>query len=160
MVEGQETMDPAPEQPGVAMVPEATQPEAGAALGALAFPLGVAYTPPGKRLLSWLLESVLMSVTLGIGWLIWALSTVKTGQTPAKKLLGIRVIDLGTGAPATLGKMFWVRGLLGGLVASIAFPVTLGILAFMPFWDKRNQTLYEKVSSTVVVDDPQGLMVR
>ena len=76
-----------------------------------------------------------------------------TGQTPAKKLLGLRVLDLETMRAATLGKMFWSRGVLGGLVASIAFPVTLYILCFMPFWDDRNQNLYDKVSNTLVMRD-------
>jgi len=47
--------------------------------------------------------------------------------------------------------MFWVRGLLAGLVASVAIPITLGILLFMPFWDKNNENIWDKVSGTRVV---------
>lgn len=82
--------------------------------------------------------------------------TASTGQTPAKKLLNIRVIDAATLQPVTMGRMFWVRGLLGGLVAWFAFTLTLGVLALMPFWDKRNQTVFEKVSGTLVVEDPKN----
>ena len=32
--------------------------------------------------------------------------------------------------------------------------LTLGVLLFMPFWDKRNQNLWDKVSNTFVVTDP------
>ena len=33
------------------------------------------------------------------------------------------------------------------------FGMTLGILGLMPLWDKRNQSVYDKVSSTVVVSE-------
>jgi len=49
--------------------------------------------------------------------------------------------------------MFFVRGLLGGIVAAFAITFTIGILLFMPFWDKRNQNLWDKVSNTYVVHD-------
>lgn len=123
---------------------------------ALVLPAGATLTDPWKRLGSWLLEGILATVTLGIGWLIWAAMIASNGQTPAKKLLGIRVITANRIEPASFAKMFWVRGILAGLVASIAFSFTLGVLIFMPFWDKRNQTIYEKVSGTYVVDDPSN----
>ncbi len=96
-----------------------------------------------------------MLVTLGIGWLIWAaVATGPVGQTPAKKLLGLRVIRGDTWQPAGLGRMFWVRGLLAGIVSYFAILFTLGILLFMPFWDKRNQNIWDKVSNCYVVTDP------
>ena len=101
----------------------------------------------------YLLELALMTITLGFGWLVWAAMIGGTGQTPAKKLLDLRVLDLTTMRAATLGKMFWSRGFLGGLVAGFAFPVTLYILVLMPFWDDRNQTLQDKVSNTLVMRD-------
>ncbi len=95
-------------------------------------------------------------MTLGIGWLIWAAMIGSGAQTPAKRLLGMRVIDAGTLSPVGMGKMFWMRGLLGGIVASIAFTITLGILVLMPFWDRLDQNLWDKVSGTYVVDDPNN----
>jgi uncharacterized RDD family membrane protein YckC len=109
---------------------------------------------PWARLGSYLLESLLIFVTLGIGWLIWAATIAGTGQTPAKRLLNHRVIGADTLRPVGLGKMFWVRGILAGLVAGVAIPFTVGVLLFMPFWDKRRQNLWDKVSSTYVVNDP------
>jgi uncharacterized RDD family membrane protein YckC len=97
----------------------------------------------------------LIVVTLGIGWLIWAaVATGAVGQTPAKKLLGLRVVRGDTWQPAGLGKMFWVRGLLAGMVAYFAIIFTLGILLLMPFWDKRSQNIWDKVSNCYVVTDP------
>jgi uncharacterized RDD family membrane protein YckC len=109
---------------------------------------------PWGRLGAYLLEGILAVLTLGIGWLIWAAMIAGTGQTPAKRLLKQRVINAATLRPAGFAKMFFVRGLLGGIVAGFAITFTIGILLFMPFWDKRNQNLWDKVSNTYVVHDP------
>lgn len=119
-----------------------------------AMPDGVAAANPWIRLGAYLLEPVLMIVTLGIGWLVWAFSIGGTGQTPAKRLLGLRVIRADTLQPAGLARMFWLRGIIAGWVVSLAALFTLGIILFMPFWDKRNQNLWDKVSTTYVVTDP------
>ncbi len=117
-------------------------------------PAGVAAASPWIRLGAYLLEGLLVVVTLGIGWLVWGAMIGGAGQTPAKKLLGLRVIRADTLRPAGLGRMFWLRGLLAGFVASIAITFTIGILLFMPFWDRRNQNIWDKVSNTYVVTDP------
>jgi len=118
-------------------------------------PPGVAVANPWIRLGSYLLEGLLVLVTLGIGWIIWAaVATGPVGQTPAKRLLGLRVIRGDTWRPAGLGRMFWMRGVLAGFVAQLAIVFTLGVLVFMPFWDKRNQNIWDKVSNCYVVTDP------
>jgi uncharacterized RDD family membrane protein YckC len=122
-------------------------------------PYGVAPRPtlkavsPWGRLGAYLLEGILMVVTLWIGWVIWAAAIGGGGQTPAKRLLKYRVINAETQRPASLGKMFWVRGFLAGIVAYFAILFTLGIILFMPFWDKRNQNIWDKVSNCYVVYD-------
>ena len=103
---------------------------------------------------SWLLERVLVIVTLGIGWIIWAITLRGTGQTPAKKIMNLTVWDLETNTPMTHGKMFVMRGVVGGLVAGIALPLTLYVMAFMPFWDKNNRDLHDKVSRSSVIATP------
>ncbi len=118
------------------------------------WPEGVAVASPWKRLGSWFLEELLILVTLGIGWLIWGALVGSVGQTPAKQLLKLRVVRLSNQRPVGLGTMFWVRGLLAGFVAYFAIVFTVGVLLFMPFWDRRNQNIWDKVSGTVVVDDP------
>ena len=117
-------------------------------------PAGVTIASPWLRLGAYLLEGVLSVVTLGIGWLIWAAMIAGNGQTPAKKLLNLRVVKTSTQRPATIGTMFWLRGILAGLIAPWAILLTVGILLFMPFWDKRRQNVWDKVSGTVVVSDP------
>tara|TARA_B100000287_G_C19985485_1_gene524271 strand:- start:71 stop:448 length:378 start_codon:yes stop_codon:yes gene_type:complete len=109
---------------------------------------------PWARLGAYLLEIVLLYCTLFIGWAIWALTLSGKGQTPAKKLLNHTVVDINTGQPLGLGRMFWVRGFVAGLVAPIAFLFSLGILIFMPFWDSNNQNIADKVSGTYVIPTP------
>lgn len=107
---------------------------------------------PWLRLGAYVLEVVLMTVTLGIGWIIWAMFTVREGQTPAKRLLRQRVVGADDRRPVGFARMFWMRGLVAGLVAGLLVPLTLGILLLMPLWDKRNQNLWDKVSGTLVVE--------
>lgn len=139
-------------RPAPASVQHSTIPAPAAAHG---FPVNAGAGPtrvsPWGRLGAWLLEGLLITVTLGIGWLIWAATTAGTGQTPAKKLLGQQVIAIDTLAPVGMGRMFWMRGFIAGLVASVAIPLTIGVLIFMPFWDSKNQNLWDKVSATYVV---------
>jgi uncharacterized RDD family membrane protein YckC len=144
----------APPPPSYAQQPQV--PQAPVPTG-IQLPQGVVTVSPWGRLGSYLLESVLIMVTLGIGWLIWAAMIGGTGQTPAKRLLNFRVIGADTLRPVGMGKMFFVRGLLAGMVAWFAITFTLGIILFMPFWDRRNQNLWDKVSNTYVVSDPHGV---
>ena len=67
---------------------------------------------------------------------------VGRGQTPTTPLLNLRVIDTGSLKPVQFARMFWVRYFLAGIVASFAIPLTIGVLWFMPFWDRRNQNLW------------------
>lgn len=120
----------------------------------LPLPAGVAAASPWIRLGAVVLESVLVLVTLGIGWIIWALMIVGRGQTPAKALLNLRVIDTGSLKPVGFARMFWVREIVAGIIAGVAIPLTIGVLLFMPFWDRHNQNLWDKISSTYVVLDP------
>jgi uncharacterized RDD family membrane protein YckC len=109
----------------------------------------------GRRFGGYLLEGVLVIVTLVIGWLIWGCFTFGKGQTPAKQLLGMRVVDLNRGRSASWGVMFG-RELLKGLVSNFAWLLLLVPLLWL-VWDEENQELWDKALSTVVVDDGRGL---
>src|SRR4051794_34394459 len=67
---------------------------------------GAPIASSGRRLGAYCLEFVLMIVTLGIGWTIWSIVLWGQGQSPAKKVLGLRVVKLQTGKAATRGTMF------------------------------------------------------
>ena len=119
-------------------------------------PQGVSIAGIGSRIGSALLDLILVFATLYIGWLIWAAITAGKGQTPAKQLLKIRVVDATTGQPIGFARYFFMRGIIGNFVANIANLFTLGILFFMPLWDRRNQSVTDKVSGTLVVSDPNN----
>ena len=99
----------------------------------------------GERLLAWLVNTVLVIVTLFIGWVIWWFIVAPRGQNPGKALIGIRVIRT-DGSAVRTGGMF-VRGLAGWLAGLI--PLYLDYLWIL--WDKDAQTLHDKLVNTVVV---------
>lgn len=107
----------------------------------------------GKLFGAYLLDAVLFALLLGFGWLLWGAITAGEGQTPAKKLLGMRAVDRETGRAISWGRMVFLRGLVGGLVMGAAMAVVVGVvLLFMPLWDRLNQSVWGKVSNSVVVD--------
>ena len=115
----------------------------------------------GRRLGAFLLEPVLVAVTLVIGWLIWSLIVYTRGQTPAKQVLGMRVVRLEGHQTAGLGWMALrelvlksaVILLLGGiLLLGIVWVIVNGIVLLN---NDRNQTVWDKMLKTVVIRDPQ-----
>ena len=112
-----------------------------------------------RRLGGYLLEGVLIVVTLIVGWLIWSIVVWGRGETPAKQLLGMRVVHRETLTAAGRGRMF-VREVpckfLMGLIASVTF---IGnIFYFWLLWDSERQELWDKMVDTVVVNDPGDLL--
>jgi uncharacterized RDD family membrane protein YckC len=98
-----------------------------------------------SRLGAYIVNALLMIVTLYIGWVIWWFIVAPRGQNPGKALVGLRVIK-SNGEAAKTGAMF-VRGVVGIVLGVIPFYLDdLWIL-----WDKDSQTLHDKVVSTVVV---------
>jgi uncharacterized RDD family membrane protein YckC len=110
--------------------------------------------PPPSRVarlvIAGLLDTLFVVLTLYIGWAIWALITMRQGATPGKKLLKMKVVDKDTGVTIPWAKYVFLRGLVGGLILCI--PLAGLVLQFMPLWDRRNQSVYGKVSNTIVVD--------
>ena len=123
--------------------------------GVVTLPEGVVLTSKSSRLLGSLLEVVLAVVTLGIGYFIWSFFTYRTGQTPGKKLMGIRVVSVNDGKALP----FWMTLLREWIVKGFIGSITFGIAYIWILFDPKNQSLYDKVLNTVVVDDPQGLTI-
>lgn len=69
-----------------------------------------------------------------------------TGQTPGKKMLGIRVIDFNTGGPIGYPRALG-RNLFRSFIS--AWVCYLGFLWML--WDREKQTWHDKVCSCVVV---------
>lgn len=115
-------------------------------------PTGARLSSIGKRFGAYLLDAVLIVVTLGVGWAVWSLVVWKDGYTPAKQLMRMRAVRLDTGTTASWAQMF-LREFVGkGIVGAVVIPITLGILLFMLLWDGKRQQVWDKVAGTVIVD--------
>lgn len=116
---------------------------------------GATLASPWRRFGAQLLNALLTIVTLYIGWIIWTIVLWSKGQNPGQRILGLRVVDERTGLPPGRGRMF-IRnflclGVLMNILTSFVIPI---VLYFMPFWDAKNQSLWDKMASTLVVNDP------
>lgn len=123
-------------------------------------PPGVRMSSRWKRLGNALLASLLMVLTLIIGYMIWAAIVYGRGQTPAKQLLKMYVLDEQTGRPATWGTMF-VRGFVIDVLLN---NITCGVFGIVSAcWifggGDRPQRLTDKMVHTIVVDAPNGLSI-
>ena len=121
----------------------------------------------GHRLSGHILEMALFGLTLGVGWVFWFASTGRGGQTPAKRLLGMRVVDA-EGRPASLLRLvvrevglkvlaFVLLDLLllsmeveGGLSLALAGVAAWLVAALWCVWDGNRQCLWDKVAGTRV----------
>jgi uncharacterized RDD family membrane protein YckC len=124
-------------------------------------PKGIMLSSAGRRFGGYLLEGLLFICTLGIGWIIWTLVAWAHGQTPAKQVLGMRVVRLDTRAHAGWGRMF-LRDFIGKLLVSLTFGLLFigGVIAdCWLLWDKDKQELWDKIAGTVVVNDPERLLI-
>lgn len=122
-------------------------------------PTGIHLSSPGKRLGEFLLDVLLIYVTLVIGWLIWLLIVMKDGQTPAKQLLSMRAVNLATHRKATWGTTA-LREVVRLAVAIVAGFTLIGwVLYFWLLWNRDYQELWDLAADTVVVDDPDGVIL-
>ncbi len=121
-------------------------------LGALIFMLGFAVglaasTAAGTVML-------ILVGALFVGCLVWWLIALKDGQTPGKKVVGIRAVRADTGEPLRWGMMFvrefLVKGILFGSLSLISFGILFFVDSLWPLWDSRNQTLHDKIIETQV----------
>jgi len=119
------------------------------------------------RLGAYALDAALGVLTLFIGWLIWSMILWGEGQTPAKKILGLRVYSSISKSKVTWGHMA-VRELLIPLALVISLSilnlVSFGILGTMGYiawavleivwyFTKGSQTLRDVVVKTLVVNE-------
>jgi uncharacterized RDD family membrane protein YckC len=107
----------------------------------------------GKRFGAFLLEAILVLLTLSIGWLIWSLIIWRDGLTPAKQLLGMRCMKAHTDRPATWGTMA-LREVVGKwLISNLTFGISTLVSAFMILVGEHRQGIWDLIATTVVVDE-------
>lgn len=89
---------------------------------------------------------------IGFGWTglyFTAFTALWKGQTPAKRLLGIRVLKL-NGQPMTLWGAF---ERFGGYAAGLL----TGLMGFAQvYWDRNRQAIHDKITETVVIRERKG----
>ena len=132
-----------------------------------AFPTSPVPVGNGRRFGAFLLDGLLAIVTFFIGWLIWSIVLWSQSTTPAKKILGMKIVDSKTGVPATMNQMA-ERELVVKLILIVAlnfvgtfvgidYTIGLGNLVtlvsgIMVLASASRQAVWDLVASTVVVD--------
>jgi uncharacterized RDD family membrane protein YckC len=118
-------------------------------------PAGSELASPWLRLGSYLLDVLLLVVTLGIGWLIWSIIVWQDGQTPAKRMLDLRVIEKPTGKTLTRSGMFVrdivIRGLVCGLVLGTLTAGIFNLVGALMIFSAYHETIWDKWAGTLVV---------
>ncbi len=104
-----------------------------------------------RKALAGLLDGVLVVALLGVGWLAWAAVVAGSGQTPGRQVVGIRLVDSHDRRPLGWARMVVLRGVVGVTVAAATAVLTVGVVWLLPLWDRRNQTVVDKVSAAVAV---------
>ena len=86
-----------------------------------------------------------------IGFIAWAWITLllvaRYGQTMAKRLLEIRVVR-SDGSEASLGRIFWLRNVVNGLLKVIPL---YGLVDVLFIFGERRQTIHDLIADTIVV---------
>lgn len=140
-------------------------------------PRTVALASRRRRLAGFIIDQLILNITLGVGWLIWFLIIAGRAQTPAKQLLSLCVVRE-NGRLASYGWMLLreivvkfiifaapvlVLGVIGvvlGGAAGTAFAFLSYAIAliFVPLWcvwDQNRQALWDKAVRTLVIHDPE-----
>lgn len=114
----------------------------------LLLPLGVALS-----------SAALIHAAVWMGWLAAGVLFVvdlvllsRYGQTIGKRLVGLRIVRT-DGSRASLGRLFWIRSVLPGVIAMI--PILGWVFELfdlgMIFGEER-RTLHDRMADTIVVD--------
>lgn len=96
--------------------------------------------------------AVLGGVLLGLtGFVAWAWVTIvhvrRSGQSLGKKMVGVKVVR-SNGEPVSLGRVFWLRNVVNGLISIIPL---YGIIDVLFIFGEARQCLHDKLADTIVV---------
>ena len=123
-------------------------------------------TPPigsaRRRLAGFLLDTVVLGLTLVVGWYAWSLVRYRGLRGPGKQLLGLAVIDQRTG-----GKPAWRRGLVrGGVKWLLLGKIAVLTLVALDYLDRTARALevvpdryISATSATLAVGIQVGLLL-
>jgi uncharacterized RDD family membrane protein YckC len=86
-----------------------------------------------------------------IGFAVWCWYTIMyiraSGQSIAKKLLGIRVVRT-DGSAASLGRIFWLRNVVNALISVVPL---YGLIDALFIFGESRQCLHDKIAGTIVL---------
>jgi uncharacterized RDD family membrane protein YckC len=123
----------------------------------LTLPAGTQLASVGRRIGAYFLAIPLAIITLGIGYLIWGLILWNKGQSPALKVLGMRVWRPESQRNASFGFMA-LRNIVGAIVENIVGLIT-GLISFIMFLvTKEHKSLHDLIGGTVVLYDPNNTL--
>ena len=122
--------------------------------------VGLPYATPLLRFGAAFLEAALAIVTLGIGWFIWWLILISKGSTPARQILGLRIVNAKTMQPVSSSQVF-LRGFVVYFLAFSALSSALSLVLFGAGWlftlvsallvfRSTRQTLWDQMTGTTV----------
>jgi uncharacterized RDD family membrane protein YckC len=125
------------------------------------------------RGLELVIEGALVACTFGFGWVGWWIVVWADGQTPAKGVLHIHVVNAGDGRLASFGRMALREAIGKGVAGAAALAgvyfrvwwllaivmVYLAVSVVFALTDVRRRTLWDRLAGTVVVEgDPPPLV--
>ena len=135
---------------GLAMIVLGVAIAVGIGIAEASGPEGAAPETPG-----WITPLILAGAAIVLGYFVWWLIALRDGQTPGKKIVGIRAVSAHSGETLGWGMMFVREFLVKSLLFNVLGNVTLGIAPLLdflwPLWDADSQTLHDKIVSTYVV---------
>jgi uncharacterized RDD family membrane protein YckC len=86
-----------------------------------------------------------------VGLIAWCWLTIKyvasNGQSIAKKILHIKVVR-SDGSPASIGRIFWLRNIVNGLISIIPL---YGLIDSLFIFGESRQCLHDKIADTIVI---------
>jgi uncharacterized RDD family membrane protein YckC len=111
--------------------------------------VAVVTAEPGEDSAAWIVVVVAYVATIVLPFVYFTyFHGEPSGQTPGKRLLGIRVVSDETGRSIGFGRAFGRYAIIA-VFGFFFVPVLLDYL--WPLWDRKNQALHDKVVGSVVV---------
>jgi uncharacterized RDD family membrane protein YckC len=123
----------------------------------LLLPQGIELASIGRRIGAFFLTIPLLIVTLGIGYMLWALIAWGNGQTPALQVLGMRCWTPGPSRVPSWWRMA-LREVVGGGAECILGFITLLLSFVLMVTSHERKALHDDVAATVVVRDPNKVL--
>lgn len=94
-----------------------------------------------------ILDILLFWLTLGVGWIVWAIVLLPQSQTPAKQILGYVLVDHKSGRRPAL----WRVGLRQFIPVALTVFAFFGPLYVLTYTHEANEYLTIPVGGTLVI---------